>query len=232
MINIRAKICGIRSESDLRAVVAADADAAGFISGTTHFSEDELGVERARRLSRLVPSSMERVLVTHLTDPGAILRLADRIGVDCIQLHGLISLDTVRAVRRSAAGLRVIRAVHVTGPDAVGAAVRAAPNCDGVVLDSRSTHRLGGTGRTHDWSISARIVDLLAGSEFPVMLAGGLNPRNLTAAIDTVGPSWVDVNSGVDDSRGNKDPSDCSDFVRAAHGFVAPNAALARPRSE
>ncbi|MBU3062427.1 phosphoribosylanthranilate isomerase [Nocardia sp. NEAU-G5] len=232
MINVRAKICGIRTESDLRAVVAANADAAGFISGTTHFSEDELDVERALRLSRLVPSSMERVLVTHLTDAGAVLRLADRIGVDCIQLHGLISLDTVRAVRRDAAGRRVIRAVHVTGPDAVDAAMRAAPNCDGIVLDSRSAHRLGGTGRTHDWSISARIVDLLAESEFPVMLAGGLNPRNLTAAIDAVRPSWVDVNSGVDDSRGDKDPSDCSDFVRAAHAVVAPNAALARPRSE
>ncbi|WP_227982766.1 phosphoribosylanthranilate isomerase [Nocardia spumae] len=232
MINVRAKICGIRSESDLRAVVAADADAAGFISGTTHFSEDELDVRRARRLSRLVPSSMERVLVTHLTEAGAVLRLADHIGVDCIQLHGLISLDTVREVRRGAAGRRVIRAVHVTGPGAVGDAVRAAPNCDGLVLDSRSANRLGGTGRTHDWSISARIVDLLGESEFPVMLAGGLNPRNLTAAIDAVAPSWVDVNSGVDDSRGDKDASACSDFVRAAHGLAAPSAALARPRSE
>ncbi|MBY8861950.1 phosphoribosylanthranilate isomerase [Nocardia sp. CA2R105] len=232
MINVRAKICGIRSESDLRAVVAADADAAGFISGTTHFSEDELDVERARRLSRLVPASMERVLVTHLTDAGEVLRLADRIDVDCIQLHGLISLDTVRAVQRDAAGRRVIRAVHVTGPEAVGAAVRAAPNCDGLVLDSRSADRLGGTGRTHDWSISARIVDLLAESEFPVMLAGGLNPHNLTAAIDAVGPSWVDVNSGVDDSRGDKDPANCSDFVRAAHAVAALNAAPARLRAE
>ncbi|WP_067664751.1 phosphoribosylanthranilate isomerase [Nocardia miyunensis] len=232
MINVRAKICGIRSESDLRAVVAADADAAGFISGTTHFSEDVLDAERARRLSRLVPASMERVLVTHLTDAGDVLRLADRIGVDCIQLHGLISLDTVRAVQRDAAGRRVIRAVHVTGPDAVGAAMRAAPNCDGIVLDSRSADRLGGTGRTHDWSISARIVGLLAESEFPVMLAGGLNPRNIDAAIAAVGPSWVDVNSGVDDSRGDKNPSDCSDFVRAAHAVAALNAAPARPRAE
>lgn len=231
MINVRAKICGIRSESDLRAVAAADADAVGFISGTTHFSEDELDIERARRLSRLTPSSTERVLVTHLTDAGAVLRLADRIDVDCIQLHGLISLDTVRAVRRGAAGRRIVRAVHVTGREAVGVAVRAAPHCDGLVLDSRSTHRLGGTGRTHDWSISARIVDLLAESEFPVMLAGGLNPRNLGAAIAAVRPSWVDVNSGVDGPGGDKDLSECSDFVRAAHDVEARSAALAQPRS-
>ncbi|OBA63540.1 phosphoribosylanthranilate isomerase [Nocardia sp. 852002-20019_SCH5090214] len=232
MITVRTKICGIRSESDLRAVVAADADAAGFISGTTHFSEDELDPESAHRLSRLVPSSMERVLVTHLTDAGEVLRLADRIGVDCIQLHGLISHDTARAVRRGAGGRRVIRAVHVTGPEAVAAAERAAPDCDGLVLDSRSTDRLGGTGRTHDWSISARIVELLDDSAFPVMLAGGLDPHNVTAAIDAVRPAWVDVNSGVDDGRGDKDPATCTEFVRAARDVAVPIAALARPRSE
>ncbi|WP_280263757.1 phosphoribosylanthranilate isomerase [Nocardia wallacei] len=232
MINVRAKICGIRSESDLRAVVAADADAAGFISGTTHFSEDVLSAEHARRLSRLVPAAMDRVLVTHLTDAGEVLRLADYIEVDCIQLHGLITLDTVRAVRAGAAGRRVIRAVHVTGPHAIGTAVAVAPDCDGIVLDSRSADRLGGTGRTHDWTISAAIVDKLAGPDFPVMLAGGLNPRNVRAAIDAVRPSWVDVNSGVDDRGGDKDQSACAGFVRAAHDVEAPTVALARPPAE
>ncbi|MEU6562263.1 phosphoribosylanthranilate isomerase [Nocardia nova] len=231
MVSVRAKICGIRSEADLRAVVAAEADAAGFISGTTHFSEDEVDAERARRLSKMVPASIERVLVTHLTEAGAVLRLADRIEVECIQLHGLVSHETAREVVRGAAGRRVIRAVHVTGPEAVGHAEWAASNCDGIVLDSRSADRLGGTGRTHDWSISARIVDQFAGSQFPVMLAGGLNPRNLTAAIDAVRPAWVDVNSGVDDARGDKDPSHCADFVRAAHAAGRPSAVPARPRS-
>lgn len=228
MINVRAKICGIRSESDLRAVLAAGPDAAGFISGTTHFSEDVLSAEQARRLSRLVPPTVERVLVTHLTDADAVLRLADHIEVDCIQLHGLITTGTVRAVKAGAAGRRVIRAVHVTGPEAIDVAVEVAPDCDGVVLDSRSAHRLGGTGRTHDWSVSARIVDKLAGDDFPVMLAGGLNPRNVAAAIEAVRPSWVDVNSGVDGRGGDKDPRACAEFVRAAHDVATPSAAPAR----
>ncbi|WP_036567431.1 phosphoribosylanthranilate isomerase [Nocardia sp. BMG51109] len=232
MITVRAKICGIRSESDLRAVLAAEADAAGFISGTTHFSEDVLTAEQARRLSRLVPASVQRVLVTHLTDAGAILRLADRIEVDCIQLHGLITLDTVRAVRAGADGRRVIRAVHVAGPEAIDAAVEAAPDCEGIVLDSRSADRLGGTGRTHDWSVSARIADKFAGTDFAVMLAGGLHPHNVGAAIDAVHPCWVDVNSGVDDRDGNKDPVACAEFVRAAHDAALPTAVPARPRTE
>ncbi|MBB5918174.1 phosphoribosylanthranilate isomerase [Nocardia transvalensis] len=232
MIYVRAKICGIRSESDLRAAVAAEADAVGFISGTTHFSEDVLSAERARVLSRLVPTTTDRVLVTHLTDADEVLRLADRIEVDCIQLHGLITLDTVRAVRAGADGRRVIRAVHVTGPQAIGAAVAVAPDCDGIVLDSRSADRLGGTGRTHDWSISARIVNTFAGTGFPVMLAGGLNPGNVRAAIEAVRPAWVDVNSGLDDRHGDKDGPACDQFVRAAHGVAAPTAVLARPPAE
>ncbi len=229
MITVRAKICGIRSESDLRAALAADADAVGFISGVTHFSEDVLDAAHARRLSRLVPADVDRVLVTHLTSAAPVLDLADRIGVDCIQLHGLITLETVRAVKAGADGRRVIRAVHVTGPEAIGAAVEVAPDCDGIVLDSRSANRLGGTGLTHDWTISARIVDKLADLEFPVMLAGGLNPYNVAEAIEAVRPSWVDVNSGLDDPLGDKDPLACADFVRAAHHAPTPTTVPARP---
>lgn len=232
MIKVRAKICGIRSESDLRTAMAAGADAIGFISGVTHFSEDALDVTHARRLSQLVPAPTERVLVTHLTTAAAVLDLADRIDVDCIQLHGLITLSTVRAVHARAAGRRVIRAVHVTGPEAIGTAVAVAPYCDGLVLDSRSANRLGGTGRTHDWSISARIVDALARPDFPVMLAGGLNPLNVAAAIEAVRPSWVDVNSGVDDSDGVKDPLACLEFVKAAHDASMTTAVPGLPRAE
>jgi phosphoribosylanthranilate isomerase len=206
------------------------ADAVGFISGTTHFSEDVLDAAHARQLSRLVPAGIDRVLVTHLTSPAAVLDLADSIGVDCIQLHGLITLDTVRAVAAGAAGRRVIRAVHVTGPDAIDTAVEVAPDCDGIVLDSRSANRLGGTGRTHDWTISARIVDKLADLDFPVMLAGGLNPDNVAAAIEAVRPSWVDVNSGLDDAHGDKDPRACAEFVRAAHRAPRPTPVPDRPR--
>lgn len=229
MVTVRAKICGIRSESDLRAAVAAGADAVGFISGITHFSEDVLDAAHARQLSRMVPAGIDRVLVTHLTSPTAVLDLADSIGVDCIQLHGLITLGTVRAVKAGAAGRRVIRAVHVTGPEAIGAALDVAPECDGIVLDSRSANRLGGTGHTHDWTISARIVDKLASLDFPVMLAGGLNPHNVTAAIEAVHPSWVDVNSGLDDPHGDKDPYACAAFVSAAHHAPQPTPVPARP---
>ncbi|MGN2641440.1 phosphoribosylanthranilate isomerase [Nocardia takedensis] len=216
-MTVRAKICGIRSDSDLRLAVAAGADAVGFISGTTHFSEDSLSGPEATRLSALVPPFVTRVLVTHLEDAAAIVDLADEIGVDAIQVHGLVALETVGAVRAAAGGRKVLRAVHVTGPDALEAAEAAAEHCDAVLLDSRTDDRLGGTGLTHDWSISARIVASLAGVGCPVVLAGGLNAENVGTAIAEVHPFAVDVNSGVEDAEGNKAARACRDFVATAH---------------
>ncbi|MEV4236320.1 phosphoribosylanthranilate isomerase [Nocardia sp. NPDC049737] len=224
-MTVRAKICGIRSEDDLRIALAAGADAIGLISGITHFSEDALDAEHAEALSRLVPPFVTRVLVTHLEDAAAIVNLADRIGVDAIQVHGLVAIDTVREVRKTAGGRKIIKAVHVTGPEATDAARQAAADCDAVLLDSRTADRLGGTGRTHDWSVSAAIVTALHELGCPVILAGGLAPDNVADAIARVRPFAVDVNSGVETATGAKQSEACAAFVAAAHrmpGAFAP----------
>ncbi|WP_084522877.1 phosphoribosylanthranilate isomerase [Nocardia inohanensis] len=216
-MTVRAKICGIRSESDLRIAVAAGADAVGFICGVTHFSEDALELDVAKRLSALVPPFVNRVLVTHLEDAEAITELAARIDADTIQVHGLVTPETVRRVRELAGGRKILRAVHVTGADALESALATAADCDAVLLDSRTASRLGGTGKTHDWSISAAIVRALAELGRPVILAGGLNAGNVADAIGAVRPSAVDVNSGVETVSGDKDPKSCELFVSAAH---------------
>ncbi len=195
----------------------AGAEAVGFISGVTHFSEDALPPDRAAELSKRTPPFVTRVLVTHLEDASSIIELADHIGVDAIQVHGLVTEETVRRVRAMAGGRKVLRAVHVTGPEAIDRALRAAADCDGLVLDSRTDDRLGGTGRTHDWSISAEIVRALDGSGCPVVLAGGLAPADVAEAITAVGPHAVDVNSGVEAAGGEKDAAACAAFVAMAH---------------
>ncbi len=214
---MRAKICGIRSEGDLRIALAVGADAIGFISGITHFSEDALDAGHAAALSRLASPFATRVLVTHLEDAAAIVDLADRVGVDAIQIHGLVTIDTVREVGKIAASRKIIKAVHVTGPDTVDTAREAAANCDAVLLDSRTANRLGGTGRTHDWSVSASVVTALRELGCPVILAGGLGPDNVADAIAQVRPFAVDANSGIETATGDKDPDACAAFVGAAH---------------
>ena len=109
--------------------------------------------------------------------------------------------------------------MHVTGEDALGHALSYAAHADALVLDSRAADRLGGTGRTHDWSVSARIV--AAAAPVPVYLAGGLRPDNIAEAVARVRPAGVDVNSGVEDADGRKDEAKMRAFVaRATAGLL------------
>lgn len=211
---VRTKICGIRTVGDLQTAVDAGADALGLICGTTHATEDALSVSQARDLAAAAPAFVSRVLVTHLTDSQEILDLADAIGVDTVQVHGEVTLGTLGQVwRRRRGSLRVIAAVHVTSADAVDLAREVSALSHAVLLDSRTATRLGGTGLTHDWTISRRIVDAL---DRPVILAGGLDGTNVAEAIRVVGPYGVDANSRLKSPDGGKDPAACNAFVQAA----------------
>lgn len=216
MTRVRAKICGVGTMADLDAAVSAGADAVGLICGTTHFSEDVLTVEQARSLADAAPAFVSTVLVTHLLASNEILDLADAVGVDTVQVHGEVSIDTVRDVfthRRPS--LRVIAAVHVTSDDAVAYACEMSRFAHAVLLDSRTEDRLGGTGLVHDWDISRRIVDALAGQGRRVVLAGGLDAHNVAEAIAKVGPYGVDANSRLKAPNGRKDAQACEAFIRA-----------------
>ena len=95
-------------------------------------------------------------------------------------------------------GISLIQVIHVSGEESYQEALTLAPQVDAILLDSgnRSGEKieLGGTGKTHNWTISRRICQDIS---IPVFLAGGLNPDNIREAIDTVGPFAVDVCSGV-----------------------------------
>ena len=91
-----------------------------------------------------------------------------------------------------------MQVVHVTGPESVEEAARVAPHVDAILLDSGNqklaVKELGGTGRTHDWTLSRAIRECIG---IPLFLAGGLTPENIAEAIAEVGPFGVDVCSGV-----------------------------------
>lgn len=217
----RVKICGVRSERDLAVVLDAGTDAIGLICGVDlYVSEDEISPDAARSLAALVPPFVSVALVTHLTDPAEILALADHIGVDTIQLHGDVTRDETAAVYANRGWRRITQRVHVTGPEAVEIANEFAPVCHAIHLDSRTPDRVGGTGHTHDWSISRRIVDAMAEHGRAVILSGGLTAANVASAIEIVRPYAVDANSGTDDDAGDKSAERARSFVRAAREQV------------
>jgi phosphoribosylanthranilate isomerase len=115
-------------------------------------------------------------------------------------------------MRRRIPGLKVIRAISVTGSAAVD---RARAIHDALILDTYDpeTGRHGATGKTHDWDISRAIVDAV---ETPVILAGGLNPTNVADAIRHVCPWAVDVHTGVERPDGSTDHDLIRAFVQAA----------------
>jgi phosphoribosylanthranilate isomerase len=214
---VRTKICGIRSETDLATAIDAGANAVGFLVGLTHWSEDKLDPVDARRLIRIVPPLVQAVMVTHLASPQDIVDLAAFLYVSTIQLHGEMDIDAICGVRSLAPGANLIRVVHVSGDAAADDVIKQAKMVshlvDAVLLDSRTPDRLGGTGQTHDWSVSQLVV---AASRVPVILAGGLTADNVADAVRTVRPYGVDVNSGVETATGDKSPGLCGQFVTNA----------------
>ena len=118
-------------------------------------------------------------------------------------------------------GTSLVQVVHVAGPDSVAEAVAIAREVDALLLDSGNqalaVKELGGTGRTHDWSLSAEIV---ARSPVPVFLAGGLRAANVRDAIRAVRPFGVDVCTGVR-TDGALDAQKLADFMAAVAAAAA-----------
>ena len=175
------KVCGIQTREEADAAVDCGATALGFLVGLTHSAEDEIGESEARAVVGRLPTGTEAVLVTHLLDPERVAGLAASVGAHTVQIHGEMAVADLRRLRALTPSARLLKAVHVTGEGALGDALSHAAHADALVLDSRTADRLGGTGRTHDWSISARIVDTVA--PLPVYLAGGLRPENVAEAV-------------------------------------------------
>lgn len=212
---VRIKICGIRSAADARLAERLGAHAVGVLVGRVHASADFVEPAEADRIARGVGPFVVPVLVTHTEEADALVRLAGAVACPVVQVHSDLDRAALGELRRRLAPRKIIGKVSVEDETALERARDIAPSVDAIVLDSRdrSTNRVGGTGHVHDWSISARIV---AVSDVPVILAGGLTPENVAEAIRVVRPWGVDVNSGVKGSDGRKDEDRVRRFIAAA----------------
>ena len=165
-----------------------------------------------------VDNCFEAEIITKNASDETVL-LAKELGVTTIQLHGDTTPQEAKEVRRELPYMKLYKAIHVTRIEAIQNAETYADVVDAVILDTInvSTNQVGGTGQTHDWSISAQIVK---GLSIPVILAGGLNPDNVAEAIKQVQPFAVDVNSGVKNADGYKDFEKLKSFIERAKGVV------------
>lgn len=212
---MRVKVCGIRRRQDVLLAARLGADAIGLLVGQRHRSEDFLEPEEARELAAACPPLVTPVLVTHYEEPDAVVALARELRVTTIQMHSECSAATLRRIRREMPGVRLVRALHATGSDALEQMRELSEAAHAFIVDSANANedRVGGTGMTHDWNLSRRLV---ADSPIPVILAGGLDAANVALAIAAVRPYGVDANTRLRSADGFKDPGKVSGFTRAA----------------
>ena len=215
----RVKICGITSTADAKIAIEAGADALGFLVGQGLPSPRKfIEPEAAASIIATVPPLVSTVMVTTLDDADEIIKNAVTTGVSTIQLHGNIALDGIRRIRENLPHLKLYKVIHVydgTHKPLLNEIKSLEGEVDAIALDTaqKETGFVGGTGKTHDWTLSRGIV---GATSLPVILAGGLNPENVAEAIRTVHPYAVDVNSGVSQADGSKDPEKVMMFVQLA----------------
>lgn len=173
-------------------------------------------------IAATIPVTVATFLLTSKTDPEEVANQQRRCGVDTVQICDRLEDGAHAELRALIPGVTLVQVVHVTGEDSVVEAVEVASGVDALLLDSGdpalAVKELGGTGRTHDWGVSKRIV---AASPVPVYLAGGLNASNVADAIRTVRPYGVDLCSGVR-TGGRLDRGRLSGFMQAVGAVVEP----------
>lgn len=187
--------------------------------------KEDLPEAEAAALVRRLPRSVESVLITYLGEAAAVAEFAEFLGVNAVQLHGTITPGEFARLRKLRPGLALIKSLVVRSGNRTELKAdleRFAPWADAFITDTfdPATGACGATGKTHDWAVSR---ELVRASRLPVILAGGLNPENVAAAVAAVGPAGVDVHTGVEDASGAKDPVLVRRFVEQARaGFGMP----------
>lgn len=207
------QVAGVRDAADARAIVAAGVDWIGFPFGLDHHAED-LPLAEAAGIVQALPAGVRPVLITYVSEPAAVIALAESLGVTAVQLHGPMEPSAAARLRQLRPAWLLMKSI-VVGRDDVASAAGFAPFVDAFLTDTYdpATGASGATGLTHDWSLSAALARQLAR---PLVLAGGLNPANVAAGIRAVGPWGVDVHTGVEDATGAKCPQRLARFVAAA----------------
>jgi phosphoribosylanthranilate isomerase len=203
MPRTRIKICGLTREEDVDAVVAAGADAVGFVFFER--SPRHLTVERARALVRRVPPFVTRVGLFVNPDPTYLDSVVSSVELDLLQFQGDEAGDFCEQLGRPY--LKVAR--MKAGIDLVEFA-RDYPSARGLLLDTY-VESYGGSGKVFDWSLVPRHLPV------PIVVAGGLTAANVATVILQLSPSGVDVSSGVEAAKGIKDAAKIAAFVAAVN---------------
>lgn len=213
-MKVKVKICGLTRSRDVRAAVACGADALGFVFAAG--SKREIDPKKAQELVQWVPAFVARVGLFLDQDAEQVGSILAQVPLSLLQFHGR---ETAAFCRQF--GLPYIKAVSMNSGHAAAQAVEQAEgefnDAAALLLDSHDPGGLGGTGRAFHWQRMGQ-TGAQAGARTgrPLILAGGLTPDNVRAAVRLVQPWAVDVSSGVEDAPGIKNTAAMRRFIEQA----------------
>lgn len=204
------KICGLRSVEHALVAATAGADLLGLVFAP---SRRRVSAEEASLIAaavRRLPTGRPRLVGLFVNEhPATIMAVAETVGLDLVQLSGDEPPEDADAI-----ALPLLKAVRLHGSEREAAWVRRAGNDVTLLVDAHVPGAYGGTGVAADWQRAAALARTT-----PLILAGGLTPETVTAAIAAVRPLGVDVSSGIE-TNGAKDSAKIEAFVEAARAAV------------
>ena len=196
----RIKVCGFTREDQLAQAAQLGVDAVGLVFYPP--SPRNVSIEQAQVLCRAVPPFVTTVALFVDAPEEQVREVLRQVPLTLLQFHG----DETPAYCQQF-GLPYIKAVRVKpGLDLLQYATDFA-SARGLLLDAYVAGVPGGTGERFDWTL------IPANLPLPVVLSGGLDPDNVTEAINNVRPWAVDVSSGVEQGKGNKDLAKMAAFI-------------------
>jgi phosphoribosylanthranilate isomerase len=195
------KICGITRVEDAEAAVRHGATAIGFIFWPK--SPRFIDPYRARKIAAALPAFVTPVGVFVNQDVDYMNGVAALVGLGALQLHGDETPEILPRLRRP-----VVKAISRYDPQSLD----VWPSRVTLLIDAEDREKRGGTGKKADWTAAGEVA-----RRRPVLLAGGVTPANVRAAIAEVRPHGIDVSSGVESSPGIKDHERIAALFEALH---------------
>lgn len=216
----RIKICCIASVEEAKMAIRYGADALGLV-GKMPSGPGPIADELITAIAKTIHPPVASFLLTSEQSSAAIIDHIKRTGVNTIQIVDELTEGTYRHIKDELPHVRIVQVIHVTGEESIEQALMVQEHVHAILLDSgnpkAAIKTLGGTGNTHNWNISRKLVKEV---EVPVFLAGGLHAGNVKEAIETVQPFAVDICSGVR-TNGKLDKTKLQDFITVVHSFFS-----------
>ena len=213
------QIYEIGSAEEARAVAETGVDHVGVLVGPGEFPR-EISIENAKPILAAVRAPSKGVVLTLSRNPDWIREIIRTLQPEILHLGTLpeaLSPESVAALKAEFTRLKIMRSIPVIGEDSITLAMEYDGVVDFLLLDShnKDDNQIGATGNIHDWTISRKTVESVS---TPVILAGGLGPENVAAAIREVRPAGVDSKTKTDlTGTHRKDLAKVRDFVIAAY---------------